>query len=103
MRKVRTLRSINRVRTQISGEELPWQTRWQLVRRRAVFGRLPPYGYRVKTCLSNPAWLATRSGGFHFEFDEAEADWRCTRSGALFKPFVVEQMRLDGNVILELE
>ncbi|MCZ6829620.1 MAG: iron donor protein CyaY [Gammaproteobacteria bacterium] len=48
-------------------------------------------------------WLATSSGGFHFEFDEAEADWRCTRSGALFKPFVVEQMRLDGNVILELE
>ena len=51
---------------------------------------------------SQQLWLATRSGGFHFEFDEAEADWRCTRSGVLFRPFVVEQMRIEGDVVLEL-
>ncbi len=51
---------------------------------------------------SQQLWLATRSGGFHFEFDEAEVDWRCTRSGVLFRPFVVEQMRIEGDVVLEL-
>ncbi len=52
---------------------------------------------------SHQLWLATRAGGFHFEYDEAEADWRCTRSGVVFRPFVVEQMQLEGGVVLALD
>jgi CyaY protein len=43
-------------------------------------------------------WLAARSGGFHFAFDEAADDWRDTRQGGLFRPFVVEQMQAQGGV-----
>ena len=47
-------------------------------------------------------WVAARSGGFHFAFDESAADWRCTRTDVLFREFVVEQMLAQGNVTLEL-
>jgi len=43
-------------------------------------------------------WLAARSGGYHFQFDPEADDWRDTRSGALFRPFVVEQMLEQGGV-----
>ncbi|MDG2047167.1 MAG: iron donor protein CyaY [Halioglobus sp.] len=46
-------------------------------------------------------WLAARSGGFHFAYDEAVGDWRGTRDGQLFQPFVVEQMRAQGGVTFE--
>ena len=48
-------------------------------------------------------WVASRSGGYHFNFDGAEDDWRCTRSGQLFKPFVRAEMQSQGGVVLELE
>ena len=48
-------------------------------------------------------WLATRGGGFHFEYEEAAGDWRSTRTKELFKPFVIEQMRLEGGVTLVLD
>jgi CyaY protein len=56
---------------------------------RLVFSRQPP---------TRQLWLAARSGGFHFAYDEEEADWRDTRSGHLFRPFVVEQMQAQGDV-----
>jgi CyaY protein len=56
---------------------------------RLVFSRQPP---------TRQLWLAARSGGFHFAYDEAEGDWRDTRDGTLFRPFVVQQMRTQGNV-----
>ena len=56
---------------------------------RLVFSRQPP---------TRQLWLAARSGGFHFTFDEAADDWRDTRDGKLFKPFVVEQMQTQGGV-----
>ena len=43
-------------------------------------------------------WLATRAGGFHFAWDEAVGDWRDTREGQLFRPFVAAQMRSQGGV-----
>ena len=54
-----------------------------------VFSRQPPV---------RQLWLAARSGGFHFEDDEAQGDWRNTRDGQLFRPFVVEQMLSQGEV-----
>lgn len=54
-----------------------------------VFSRQPP---------TRQLWLAARSGGFHFTFDEAAGDWRDTRGGQLFRPFVVEQMQTQGGV-----
>jgi CyaY protein len=54
-----------------------------------VFSRQPP---------TRQLWLAARSGGFHFAYDEAAGDWRGTRDGQLFRPFVVQQMQAQGNV-----
>lgn len=56
---------------------------------RLVFSRQPP---------TRQLWLAARSGGFHFAFDEEADDWRDTRVGTLFRPFVVEQMQAQGGV-----
>ena len=55
-----------------------------------VFSRQPP---------TRQLWLAARSGGFHFAYDDAAGDWRGTRDGQLFRPFVVEQMQAQGDVI----
>lgn len=54
-----------------------------------VFSRQPP---------TRQLWLAARSGGFHFAYDEAVADWRNTRDGELLRPFVVAQMRNQADV-----
>ena len=56
---------------------------------RLVFSRQPP---------TQQLWLAAKSGGFHFAFDEEACDWRDTRAGNLFRPFVVEQMQVQGGV-----
>lgn len=55
-----------------------------------VFSRQPP---------TRQLWLATRSGGYHFEFDAAEDDWRNTRDGTLFRPFVVAQMQDQASLV----
>ncbi len=54
-----------------------------------VFSRQPPV---------RQLWLAARSGGFHFEYDSAAGDWRNTRDGQLFRPFVETLMREQGEV-----
>jgi CyaY protein len=54
-----------------------------------VFSRQPP---------TRQLWLAARSGGYHFEYDTDADDWRDTRSGALFRPFVVEQIAVQAGV-----
>lgn len=56
---------------------------------RLVFSRQPP---------TRQLWLAARAGGFHYAFDEDAGDWRDTRVGKLFRPFVVEQMQAQGGV-----
>ena len=57
-----------------------------------VFSRQPP---------TRQLWLAARSGGFHYEFDEGENDWRNTRDGSLFRPFVKGVMAEQGGVDFE--
>ena len=57
-----------------------------------VFSRQPP---------TRQLWLAARAGGFHFAFDEEVGDWRNTRSGELFRPFVVTQMREQAGLCFE--
>ncbi len=59
-----------------------------------VFSRQPPV---------EQLWLATRSGGYHFAFDEAAGDWRNTRDGSLFRPFVVAQMSEQGGISFSWE
>lgn len=54
-----------------------------------VFSRQPP---------TRQLWLAARSGGFHYEFDEAAGDWRNTRDGSLFRPFVSGVMAQQGEI-----
>ena len=54
-----------------------------------VFSRQPP---------TRQLWLAARSGGFHFAYDDVACDWRGTRDGQLFRPFVVAQMLAQGGV-----
>ncbi len=54
-----------------------------------VFSRQPP---------TRQLWLAARSGGFHYEYDERAGDWRNTRDGQLLRPFVVAQMLEQGGI-----
>jgi CyaY protein len=48
-------------------------------------------------------WVAARSGGYHFNFDEQAGDWRGTRSGELFRDFVVAEIEKQGGVRIELD
>jgi CyaY protein len=54
-----------------------------------VFSRQPP---------TRQLWLAARSGGFHFAWNEEAKDWCDTRSGTSLRPFVIEQMREQAGV-----
>jgi CyaY protein len=54
-----------------------------------VFSRQPP---------TRQLWLAARSGGFHFAYDDSVGDWCNTRDGQLFRPFVVAQMQVQAGV-----
>jgi len=57
-----------------------------------VFSRQPP---------TRQLWLAARSGGFHFAYDDVVGDWRGTRDEQLFRPFVVDQMQAQGGISFE--
>ena len=57
-----------------------------------VFSRQPP---------TEQLWLATPGGGFHYAWDETDALWRDTKSGASFHEFLVEE--LERNTGLQLE
>ena len=57
-----------------------------------VFSRQPP---------TRQLWLAARSGGFHFTWDEQRGDWCDTRGGALLRPFVVEQVLAQAGLQLD--
>ncbi len=48
-------------------------------------------------------WLATRSGGYHFVYDATATDWRNTRTDALFRPFVVEEISAQAGLALVWE
>ncbi len=46
-------------------------------------------------------WLAARSGGYHFRWDESVEDWRCTRSDELIKSLVNREMQQQGGVAFD--
>ena len=54
-----------------------------------VFSRQPPV---------RQLWFAARAGGFHYEYDPQAEDWRNTRDDSLFRPFVVELMKSQGEI-----
>ena len=54
-----------------------------------VFSRQPPV---------QQLWVAARTGGFHFAWDEHAGDWCDTRVGRAFRPFVVELMREQAGI-----
>lgn len=56
------------------------------------------FSRQLPTCQ---LWLATRSGGFHFAYDDEAGDWRGTRDGQLLRPFVVEQMQSQAGIDFE--
>ena len=58
-----------------------------------VFSRQPPV---------QQLWFASPSGGYHYEYDSEAEDWRDTRSGALFRPFVVSEFMVQGGILIEL-
>lgn len=47
---------------------------------------------------NNQLWLAAKSGGYHFQWDESAEDWRCTRSGELLKPMASREISQQGDV-----
>ena len=44
-------------------------------------------------------WLAARSGGFHFTWDAAVDDWRCTRDGFLSIFGISSDSSVAGDVV----
>jgi CyaY protein len=45
-------------------------------------------------------WLAARSGGFHFDYDEGEAQWICTLNGQSLPDMLSEVCREQGGVAI---
>lgn len=57
-----------------------------------VFSRQPP---------TEQLWLATPGGGFHYEWDDAADDWRDTKTGDLFRPFLIAQLAEHAAVVFD--
>ena len=51
--------------------------------------------------VTQQLWMAARSGGYHFEYDAGQEDWRCTRSGRWFSQAVKEEFQQQGGVVIE--
>lgn len=47
-------------------------------------------------------WVAARSGGYHFAYDDASDQWSCTRSGREFRELVTSEMKLQGGIDIVL-
>ena len=52
--------------------------------------------------IAKEIWVAAKSGGFHFRFDTATERWIDTRSGDLLRPRLVEILKQQGQVALNL-
>lgn len=46
-------------------------------------------------------WLAARSGGFHFDYDEAVAGWRCDSGGELLSVLLQRATQEQGGESLD--
>ncbi len=54
-----------------------------------VFSRQPP---------TEQLWLATPGGGFHYVWDAGAEDWRDTKTAALFRDFLPQQLSEHAGV-----
>jgi CyaY protein len=52
--------------------------------------------------IAKEIWVAAKSGGFHFRFDAATERWIDTRSGDPLRPRLVEILKQQGQVALNL-
>ena len=48
-------------------------------------------------------WLAARSGGFHFEYDEERSSWKCDKSDELLSEMVQRLTLEHAGAELEFE
>lgn len=48
-------------------------------------------------------WLAARSGGFHFDYDEAAEQWVCTVNGQTLRDMLSEVCLEQGGVRLSFQ
>ncbi|MBF7728688.1 iron donor protein CyaY [Pseudomonas sp. N040] len=48
-------------------------------------------------------WLAARSGGFHFDYDDEQGGWICDSSGELLGEMLERICREQGGAELEFE
>jgi CyaY protein len=46
-------------------------------------------------------WLAARSGGFHFDYDEATGDWICTVDGQALPEMLSEVCLEQGGIRID--
>lgn len=52
--------------------------------------------------IAKEIWVAAKSGGFHFRFDAATGRWIDTRSGDALRSRLVEILKQQGQVAIEL-
>jgi CyaY protein len=52
--------------------------------------------------IAKEIWVAAKSGGFHFRYDPAAGRWFDTRSGDALRARLVEILKQQGQVTLEL-
>ncbi|MEX2365990.1 MAG: iron donor protein CyaY, partial [Pseudohongiellaceae bacterium] len=57
----------------------------------------------TKQTVTRQLWLAARSGGFHFDYDTASAQWRRTGDGQPFTGVLRQVCLEQGAVELELQ
>ncbi len=52
--------------------------------------------------IAKEIWVAAKSGGFHFRYDAAAGAWIDTRSGDALRARLVEILKQQGQVALDL-
>lgn len=48
-------------------------------------------------------WLAARSGGYHFDYDEESGKWRCEKSDELLGEVLQTAVKAQADVELDFE
>ena len=52
--------------------------------------------------IAKEIWVAAKSGGFHFRYDSSTGTWVDTRSGEALRARLVEILKQQGQVTIEL-
>ena len=52
--------------------------------------------------IAKEIWVAAKSGGFHFRYDSVAGAWIDTRSGDALRARLVEILKQQGQVALDL-